>query len=195
MSSIPLALKLECCIEPQSLIWIPETDASGTVADPLFARVAYENQADFFKYRAEDFTDPAARADLLERAVFRASKAKNTCPLEDRRRYLFKTYAALVDDALSKSVRTLHTEPGSLEYLESTHSANDVEAEITNEIYRHEILGAMPDEARTLWERRLLGYSFQEMAEEINESADTLNARARRGAKEAYRRLFGHQNR
>jgi hypothetical protein len=195
MSSMPLAIELACNVNPQTLIWIPETDARGTRADPLFAKAAYENQANFFRYRANELTDPASRADLLEQAVFRASKAKPSEPIEDRERYLFRTYAALVDHALSGSIKTLNAEPASLEYRSSTNSGRDAEAEITNGIYRREILAAMPEDARLLWERRLVGYSFEDMAEETDESADTLNARARRGAKEAFRRLFGQHHR
>jgi len=192
---MPLAIELACNVNPQTLIWIPETDARGTAADPLFAKAAYENQANFFRYRANELTDPASRADLLEQAVFRASKAKPSEPIEDRERYLFRTYAALVDHALSGSIKTLNAEPASLEYRSSTNSGRDAEAEITNGIYRREILAAMPEDARLLWERRLVGYSFEDMAEETHESADTLNARARRGAKEAFRRLFGQHHR
>jgi hypothetical protein len=194
MSSLPLT-ELECHVGSQTLIWIPETDARGTLANPLFAKAAYENQVNFFKYRADEFSDPAARADLLERAVFRASRATTIEPIEDHTRYLFRTYATLVDDALSSSVKTLNAEPAALEFVGATNSGRDAEAHIINGIYRQEILAAMPDEARWLWERRIIGYTFQDMADETHESADTLNARARRGAKEAFRRLFGQHNR
>jgi DNA-directed RNA polymerase specialized sigma24 family protein len=195
MSSMPFAIELECNVNSQTLIWIPEVDARGTLADPLFAKAAYENQANFFRYRANELTDPASRADLLEQAVFRASKAKPSEPIEDRERYLFRTYAALVDHELSVSVKTLNAEPVSLEYRGSTDLGRKAEAEITNQIYRREILEAMPEEARILWERRIVGYTFEQMADETHESADTLNARARRGAKEAFRRLFGQYHR
>jgi DNA-directed RNA polymerase specialized sigma24 family protein len=92
-------------------------------------------------------------------------------------------------------VKALNAEPAALEYGGSTNSGRNAEAEITGKIYRQEILAAMPDEARLLWELRLMGYSFEDMAEETHESADTLNARARRGAKEAFKRLFGQHHR
>jgi DNA-directed RNA polymerase specialized sigma24 family protein len=78
------------------------------------------------------------------------------------------------------------------------HSATirrSAEREITDRIYRQELLDAMPADARELWEMRLLGYSFEEMADERDQSADTLNARARRGAREAIKRLSGESYR
>jgi DNA-directed RNA polymerase specialized sigma24 family protein len=192
MSSVPLAFELDRSFDSNNLIWIPESDARGTVADPLFAGVAYENQAEFFRYRAKDFTDPADRATLLERAVFRASRAVKEAPPDDPRRYLFTTYAALVDETLSRAPRTPYT----LDHPIPAHPMRNKEEErIHNEIYRREIMDAMPEEARRLWEGRLVGYSFKEMARQSNESEDTLNARARRGAKQALRRLFGQNDR
>ncbi|HKD06453.1 MAG TPA: hypothetical protein VKB79_11175 [Bryobacteraceae bacterium] len=176
----------------QSLIWIPATDAKGTVADPLFTQVAYDRQNDFFRYRADEFPDPAARADLLEQAVFRASKAKTKAPLDDRQRYLFRTYQSLVDQAIAGTVKTISTEPFVLETLSAKR---DSEQEIHDAIRKREALEAMPEYARKLWEKRLLGYSFEEISEEVHESADTLNMRARRGMKEAIGRLFGHIDR
>lgn len=176
----------------QSLIWIPEADTKGTVADPQFTRVAYEKQNEFFRYRADEFSDPAARADLLEKAVFRASKAKTKAPLEDRQRYLFRTYQSLVDEAIASTVKTIPTEP----FVFETLSANrDAEQEIYDALRMREALEAMPEDARSIWEKRIMGYSFDHMSEELHESADTLNMRSRRGVKEAIERLFGHENR
>lgn len=177
--------------EQNSLIWIPETDESGTSADPEFARVAYLNQFDFFQYRATELTDPAIRAELLEESVFRASKAKKRAQVEDHRRYLFRTYASLVDEALAGVPKTSPAEPFTIEYLASVTTRRSAEREITDRIYRRELLDAMPADARELWEMRLVGYSFEEMADERDQSADALNARARRGAREAIKRLFG----
>ncbi|MCU1329095.1 MAG: hypothetical protein JWN34_4465 [Bryobacterales bacterium] len=69
------------------------------------------------------------------------------------------------------------------------------EEEITGEIYRRQLLAALPEDARWLWERRMLGCSFEEIADETEVAADTLNMRARRSAKEAFKRLFGQQER
>lgn len=176
----------------RSLIWIPKTDAKGTVADPLFTQVAYDKQNEFFRYRADDFSDPAVRADLLERAVFRVSKAKTKAPLEDRQRYLFSAYRTLVDEALASTVKTVSTEPFLYETLSASRNA---EQEIYDALRKREVLEAMPEDARSIWEKRILGYSFEDLSEEVHESADTLNMRARRGVKEAIVRLFGHENR
>ncbi len=192
MFPAPLAPEMDFSMGSQSLIWIPEVDAKGTVADPLFTKVAYEKQNEFFRYRADEFGDPAARADLLEQAVFRASKAKTKAPLESRHRYLFSTYRTLVDEALAGTVKTVSPEPYVFETLSGT---NDSEQNIYDALLSREALEAMPEDSRSVWEMRLLGYSFEDIAEEVDESADTLNMRARRGVKEAIVRLFGHENR
>jgi DNA-directed RNA polymerase specialized sigma24 family protein len=192
MLSAPLAPEFDFSIGSKTLIWIPKTDAKGTVADPLFAKVAYDRQNEFFRYRAEEFADPAARADLLEQAVFRASKAKTKAPLEDRQRYLFRTYQSLVDEAIAGTVKTIPAEPFVFESLTAKRNA---EQEIYDALRKREALEAMPEDSRTVWEKRILGFTFDEIAEELHESADTLNMRARRGVKEAIERLFGNENR
>jgi hypothetical protein len=197
--SAPIAMRFapeqDCGIAQRSLIWIPDTDANGTLADAEFTQVAYLSQFDFFQYRADELTDPAIRAELLEKAVFRASKAKKRAHVEDRRRYLFRTYASLVDATIAGHPKTSPAEPLAFDYLSSAGTNQRAEEELTNRIYQREVLDAMPDDARHLWEMRLFGYSFEEMADELDETADTLNARARRGAKEAFKRLFSERYR
>lgn len=196
MPSVPLFPELECSTVSKSSIWIPEIDANGTIADPLFAQAAYDNQADFLKYRCDEFTDPASRANLLERAVFRASKAQNKSPLEDHKHYLFATYASLVDEVLAVSLKVKTPEPFMMESLRTGPIGRNVqEEELTKAIGRSEALEAMPEDARRIWERRLLGYSYQEMAEETDESVSALQARCSRGTREAIRRLFGSEHR
>lgn len=174
-------------------IWIPETDAKGTPADPSFVRAAYQNAKRFLRYRASEMTDSARRAELLEAAVFRASKAKKSRPVEDCGRYLFKIYSALVNKELARSPRTINKEPETLDYLAAALSSPNVESEMTERIYRAELLSAMPPNARWIWERRLAGFALSDLAKELNVSADTLDARQRRGLKDALKRLLGHR--
>jgi hypothetical protein len=172
-------------------IWIPPADAKGIPADPSFARAAYENARRFFRYRSAELIDSARRSELLEAAVFRASKARKRKPVADCARYLFRTYAALVDRELAHSPRTVSTEPSILDSLATSLAARNTEGEITERIYRSEILDAMPPNARWIWERRLAGWDLDDLAEELDVSADTLYARQRRGLKDALKRLFG----
>jgi DNA-directed RNA polymerase specialized sigma24 family protein len=195
MSATPLAPDCGHPFGSQSAIWIPPTDPRGAIADPVFAEAAYQNQEQFLRYRADELTDEVTRAELLEAAVFRASKAKKKAHVKSAAGYLFRTYIALVDEAISGAVRLVNTKPALLEYLGSTHLPQSAEEEITGEIYRQELLAAIPEDARWLWERRILGFSFEEIGDETGVAADTLNMRARRGAKEAFRRLFGRHER
>src|SRR5882757_707597 len=138
MSAAPFAQEPDCLFGAQTLIWIPQADAKGTVAEPVFVAAAYANQVEFFQYRADELTDPSARADLLEQAVFRASKAEKRAPLDDPERYLFTTYSALVDEELASSVKMLGQEPFLLEYLASKFARSNLEEDLTNDIYRRE---------------------------------------------------------
>ena len=174
-------------------IWIPDTDAKGTPADPSFVRAAYLNAKHFLRYRASEMRDSARRAELLEAAVFRASKAKKTKPVEDCGRYLFKIYSALVNKELARSPRMINKEPETLDFLATALSSSNVESEITERIYRAELLNAIPPKARWIWERRLAGFALGELAKELNVSADTLDARQRRGLRDALKRLLGHR--
>ncbi len=179
----------------QTLIWIPEVDENGERPDPVFVEAAYENQDKFFRYRKEEFSDPSVRANLLEKAVFRVSKARKRKTLEDPASYLFVAYSALVDDFLGSSVRLLSRDPHNLAIIADANNRVDVEGEANDAIFKRQLIDAMPDEARWIWQRSIAGFSLDELSKEVSVSREALNLRARRGAKGVYRRLFGHLDR
>ena len=130
MAATSMTPELEFPGDPDS-IWIPERDAKGTPADPSFVKAAHENAKRILRYRASELTDSARRAELLEAAVFRASKARKSKPVEDRARYLFRIYAALVNREIARSPRTVNTEPATLDFLATAFSSHKVESEMT----------------------------------------------------------------
>ena len=59
-------------------IWLHEVDPDGRRVDPRFIEAGYGKEQQFFRYRADKLKDEAVIANLVERAVYRASRAKRT---------------------------------------------------------------------------------------------------------------------
>jgi hypothetical protein len=170
-------------------IWIRDVDPEGRPVDRRFIEAAYRKQADFFRYRADELNDEAVKANLIEDSVYRASKAEKTEPLRDVGGYLFKVFANLVDRELDRAPRLVDSEPHILELLPASRC--ETSQQIINTIYLREILGELDPEIRWAIQRRNLGYEVQEIASELEISADCLSTRIRRSLKLALKRLLG----
>ena len=156
--------------------------------DPRFTALAYRKEEDYFRYRAKELNDPAVTANLIEQAVYSASGAASHTVIEDPAGYLFRTFANLVEAHLAKAPRTIGFEPGYL--ADIAGATDDPEDRLNDRIYRTQILGAMDNNTRWAWERRILGYDVQSIAKEMRVSADCMSTRLRRGLDAAIRRLL-----
>jgi DNA-directed RNA polymerase specialized sigma24 family protein len=168
-------------------IWISEIDPTGQRVDPAFIEAAYRKENDLFRLRRREFPDDARVADLIEEAVYRASRAVRNEPVRDPGGYLYRVYSNLLDEEIVKEIRTVNSEDQFLEHLAG--SAN-LTTDVTDQIYGRQLLEAMDPETRFVWEKRLLGYGVQDIAREIEVTPDCLSTRIRRGTKEALKRLF-----
>jgi len=174
---------------PPNRIWIREVDPEGRPVDPRFIEAAYRKENDFFRYRGDELNDEAIKANLIEESVYRASKAEKTEPLRDVAGYLFKVFANLVDRELARAPRLVDSEPHILELLPASRC--ETGQQMIDNIYLHEILSEISPEIRWAIQRRNLGYEVQEIATELEISADCLSTRMRRGLKLALKRLLG----
>jgi hypothetical protein len=68
--------------------------------------------------------------------------------------------------------------------------AESPENEIINELGRQQILGCMDEKGRELWDRRLLGYTVEELAIQEGQNGDHVGKRLRRAVQGAVRRLL-----
>jgi hypothetical protein len=88
--------------EDQPFFWIRSLDENGALVDNRFAQAAYEKIRDLRLYRAHELLDEAVRADLVEKAVYSASRAEKSEPVRDVKAYVFATFARLVDAQITK---------------------------------------------------------------------------------------------
>lgn len=168
--------------EDQPFFWIGSVDEHGAMVDKRFAQAAYEKIRDFRRYRAQELLDEAVRADLVEKAVYAASRANRSEPVRDVKAYLFTTFARLVDERITKERDLEHASLSELERLHAVHSGFTTQrpTSVENAIVRREILDAMGSEDRCIWERRLLGYGVQQIAADMNVSAKCMSMRMKR---------------
>jgi len=171
----------------QVFFWIHTVDESGFEVDLRFVEAAHQKARDLRAYRAGELLDDAVRAELVETAVYAASRARKNEPVRDAKRYVFATFARLVDERIAKDRFLSHQAPDELEQLSLT--SGSAPKNIDRRILCSEILAAMDPQDRWAWERRVIGYEVQEIATQLNVSADCLSTRMRRGLRHAKRIL------
>ena len=177
-------------LSQRSSLWINPVDASGNRVDQQFIDAAHAKAQDMMRYRAHELRDEAVRFDLIEAAVHRASRAKKREPVRDFAAYLFSIFARLVDAKIEVEKKVVSVDADCLEDFAARRS--DRGTAIEEAIHQSQILDAMEESTRWAWSRRLCGYEVQEIAAELNISADCLSTRMRRGLKAAAARLLGH---
>ncbi len=177
--------------QERPFFWIPPVDEKGFEVDKLFEEAAYQKTRDLRLYRAQELLDEAVRAELVEKAVYAASRARKSEAVRDAKSYLFATFARLVDERITKERGLDHRPSPELAEFEaaSARSKATTSTDIEQSILRRQVLEAMSPEDRWIWERRLLGYEVQEIAAELNVSADCLSTRIRRGINEVAKTL------
>ena len=136
-------------------IWLKEVDADGRTVDPRFIEAGYRKENEFFRYRSDKLKDEAIIANLIEEAVYRASRANNQKPLRDVGGYLFKIFSRLADREIARSSRTVSCETGLLDNLRGSRSEKNLH--VLNRIRIREILDAIEPDLRWAIERRILG--------------------------------------
>jgi DNA-directed RNA polymerase specialized sigma24 family protein len=166
-----------------AFFWIRPVDEKGFAVDQSFADAAYQKARDLRLYRAEELLDDAVRADLVEKAVYSASRVPRSEAVRDPKSYIYAIFARLVDERIAKERRVAHKPSSELDRFEVTSGGPKaaVPAEIEDAIFRRQVLAAMIPEDRWIWERRLLGYELEQIAAELNISPDCLSTRIRRG--------------
>ncbi len=171
------------------LIWLGEADPDGRPLDPSVKELAYKKQGELARYRANEMTDQAQVASLIEEAAYRTSRVATERCISDPGSYLFRTYTNLVDATLRRTVKLFGIESQVL--AEMAKTVGNPEQGIVKDLTRQRVLESMDEVGRGLWERHLLGYELDELAAEEGQSQDYLGKRLRRAIQRALRRLYG----
>jgi DNA-directed RNA polymerase specialized sigma24 family protein len=174
--------------KPNSRIWLKDVDSRGKPVDPRFIEVGYKKEDEFFRYRSDILNDEAVIANLVEEAVYCASRATKKQPLRDAGGYLFTVFSNLADREIARAPRVLYYEPELLASVPRPDSQSG--KKILDRIQIREILDQMAPDVRWAYLRRDFGFEIQDIAKELNISADCLSTRMRR-ALQALQRLLG----
>ncbi|HEX7362231.1 MAG TPA: hypothetical protein VF283_17205 [Bryobacteraceae bacterium] len=173
--------------QERPFFWIRPVDEKGFQVEKRFAEAAYQKTRDLRLYRAQELPDGAVRAELVEQAVYAASRAEKSDEVRDARSYVFAAFARLVDERIARERNIEHAPPSELDRRPAGtvwSGASDA-ANIDKKILRRQALNAMAAQDRWAWEQRLLGFDLPEIAAELNISADCLSTRMRRAIQEA----------
>lgn len=164
-----------------SRIWLRDIDTSGRCVDPRFIEAGYRKEEEFFRYRSDKLSDEAVVANLIEEAVYRASRAGRKEPLRDVGAYLFRVFSNLADREIARAAPTTIVEPEVL--ANSPHMRAEGSKELFDRIQVREILDQVPVDIRWALQRRSVGFEVQEIAQQLNVSADCLSTRIRRAVR------------
>src|SRR5436305_11062 len=131
--------------QEEVFFWIRSNDEDGKV-DQVFAKAAYSKARDLRFYRWKELSDQAIRANLVERAVFLASRSQRGSSVKDPEGYLFTVFARLVDRFISRERLLPQQRESDLDH--QLHARTRFEPPISNnldrEILQDQILMAMP---------------------------------------------------
>lgn len=173
-----------------SFFWIHALDTKGNSIDEEIINAAYAKAVDFRLYRAYELTDEAVRADLVEDAVDAVSTAEKSGEFRDVTGYLISVFKRLVDLRIWRDSRENSPLPS---YLRGQSLVTSVPPRIEEQVYCREVLDVMKEvmdeETLWAWERKLFGYKLEEIASDLNVSADRLSTRLRRARDAARKRL------
>jgi DNA-directed RNA polymerase specialized sigma24 family protein len=173
-----------------SRIWLRDVDSRGKSVDPRFIEVGYQKEDDFFRYRSDKLNDEAVVANLVEEAVYRASRADKKEPIRDVGGYLFRVFSNLADREIARALHMFSCEAEVLANLPCPHT--EAAKHILDRIEFRETLDQMPPDMRWAFVRRKFGFEVQEIAKEMNISPDCLSTRMRRALKQTLERLLGN---
>jgi hypothetical protein len=137
--------------------WIRPVDEKGLEVDGKFAEAAYEKARDFRMYRAQDLGDEAIRAELVEKAVYAASRARSRETIRDVKSYVFATFARLVDERIRRDSVVGHKPSSEIDQYAANgvRTAASAAPTLDDIILQQQILEAMSPEDRLVWKRRL----------------------------------------
>ena len=172
----------------RGLIWLRDPDPDGHPLNPIIEELAYRTEPEIAAYRANEMRDDAEVANLLERAVYQASRVANNGEIRDPAGYLYTTYANLVDQTLRRTINALGLENQVL--AELAISSPDTEQKLIKKLTRQEIIALMGEKDQELWELHLVGYDIPQLAAEMGQTVDYLGKRLRRALERALRRLL-----
>ena len=161
--------------------WIPPVDDRGNRVDPVFVQAAYALGGLFFRYRKFDLEDDSRRAELIEQAVFRASRAEKSAPVVDPKAYVFKIFARLLDKQV---VRERSLDGPAVEEVEELLGGDESEfaSSLDDYIWRQQLWSRLSPEMRSVLRRRAMGYRVDEIARSLGVTANTLSRRIGREA-------------
>lgn len=174
--------------ELEERFWIPPVDDRGNPVDPVFVQAAHALGDLFFRYRKFDLEDDSRRAELIEQAVFRASRAERSGPVVDPKAYVFKIYARLLDKQI---VRERSLDGPAVEEVEELLGGDESEFafSLDDYIWRQQLWSRLSPEMRSVLRRRAMGYRVDEIARSLGVTANTLSRRIGREAERLARSL------
>ncbi len=170
------------CSDPRFLLWVSPVDSQGLPADPMFLQAAERIGSDFCNYRSRDINDPSRALDLAERAVYLASRARKTRPVEDAVAYLFRTFTNLVDREIERARRSVPLDENLLHAIGRRRAA-EPEAAMEKIITWRETLDSLDPTMQWVFWRLYWGFSVNEIAAQLGISPNTLSQRIRRARK------------
>jgi DNA-directed RNA polymerase specialized sigma24 family protein len=177
-------------IDDRSSFWISPVDEKGNVAREEFVSAAYAKAKDLMRYRSRELRDEALRLNLIDRAVHKASRVSKPEAIRDFAGYLFSVFARLVDAQVAKDRTIVLMSTECLEGFAARNASR--ENPYDDKLQQGEVLDAMDETTRWAWHRRISGFEVQEIAADLNVSADCLSTRLRRGLQTA-QRLLGYK--
>jgi DNA-directed RNA polymerase specialized sigma24 family protein len=171
-------------------LWVADKDETGESVDPQFVKAAYVLEPSLFKYRRREIACESTAANLVQATVNAASRASHCKPIQNPIGYFFTAFTRRVDRYLATAKIEVSVEDDFIDDL-SIQAFNVPAAKILeNRILLDQLRSFMDEWTRMVCNMRLMGFSNDEIAKDLNLPVNRVAVRYSRGLNKAAGRLL-----
>jgi DNA-directed RNA polymerase specialized sigma24 family protein len=175
--------------------WVWQRDESGASIEADVVDAARRNWARVLAYARRHHQDPAQAADILEAVLLSLSRARKTngklCrPIRNLDNYLYLAFVRRLNRELAKEP---HIESvGSLHDLDALSGIRTPPASpfIEDDLLIEELMGYMDERTRRMFSLRHMGYSWNEIAPILKNTANNAQVLFNQGVKKVRRHVM-----
>jgi DNA-directed RNA polymerase specialized sigma24 family protein len=177
-------------IENNPPVWVRQSDEPGKSIEPDLLDAAQRTWKRVFAYAQRHQQDPARTADIFESILVSLSNARKTngnlgTPIRNLDNYLFVAFVHRMNRQQAREPRIEAV--GSLQDLEAYSGirGSAVSPSIDDVLLIEELMGYMDERTRRMLTLRIMGYSWNEIAQILKSTANNAQVLFNQGVKKA----------
>lgn len=160
----------------------------GVPVDPRFRDAAARVEQAVFRYRSDELTDSAERANIAEQAIYKANWALYGLPCGNPAAYVLTIFRRDADEFLKRQSRLVSVDERP--YFDAT-VGNRSHTEVERKVLVRELLDSMDSVTRAILLRRVAGERPAEIGRAFGMSANAISIKLSRALAQLRKRFAG----